>query len=118
MRCAVIGHSLHSDAHARHGDEARPLARSAGGSDPEPPALPGPDLPDVDGATEGAEAARALFAEHGWGGAWVDGIFGFHHFHSTSHEALTVVAGRAVVELGGPQGHPVGGEGIADWRYG
>jgi uncharacterized protein YjlB len=59
---------------------------------------------DVGAATEGAEAARALFAEHGWGGAWVDGIFGFHHFHSTSHEALAVVAGRAVVELGGPQG--------------
>jgi uncharacterized protein YjlB len=51
-----------------------------------------------------AAAARALFAEHGWGGAWVDGIFPFHHFHSTSHEALAVVAGRATVELGGPQG--------------
>jgi len=58
----------------------------------------------VEAATEGADAARALFAEHGWGGAWVDGIFPFHHFHSTSHEALAVVAGRAVVELGGPQG--------------
>ena len=52
----------------------------------------------------GAEAARALFAEHGWGGSWVDGIFPFHHFHSTSHEALAVVAGSATVELGGPQG--------------
>jgi uncharacterized protein YjlB len=57
----------------------------------------------VDGATD-AGAARALFAEHGWGGSWVDGIFDFHHFHSTSHEALAVVAGAAVVELGGPQG--------------
>jgi uncharacterized protein YjlB len=34
----------------------------------------------------------------------VDGVFGFHHFHSTSHEALAVVAGRATLELGGPQG--------------
>ena len=58
----------------------------------------------VEAAEAGAAAARALFAEHGWGGAWVDGIFGFHHFHSTSHEALAVVAGRATVELGGPQG--------------
>jgi uncharacterized protein YjlB len=58
----------------------------------------------VEAAEAGAGAARALFAEHGWGGAWVDGIFGFHHFHSTSHEALAVVAGRATVELGGPQG--------------
>lgn len=58
----------------------------------------------VDAAAGGAEAARSLFAGHGWGGSWVDGIFGFHHFHSTSHEALAVVAGEATVELGGPQG--------------
>jgi uncharacterized protein YjlB len=58
----------------------------------------------VDAAAQGAQAARALFAGHGWGGSWVDGIFDFHHFHSTSHEALAVVSGSAVVELGGPQG--------------
>jgi uncharacterized protein YjlB len=58
----------------------------------------------VDAIADGPAAARALFAEHGWGGSWVDGIFAFHHFHSTSHEALAVVAGAAVVELGGPQG--------------
>ena len=56
------------------------------------------------GAVTDAGAARALFAEHGWGGSWVDGILPFHHYHSTSHEALAVVAGRATVELGGPQG--------------
>jgi uncharacterized protein YjlB len=55
-------------------------------------------------AIEDARAARTVFAEHGWGGSWVDGVFGFHHFHSTSHEALAVVAGRATLELGGPQG--------------
>jgi uncharacterized protein YjlB len=36
-------------------------------------------------AVTGADAARALFAEHGWGGSWVAGVFDFHHFHSTSH---------------------------------
>jgi uncharacterized protein YjlB len=48
--------------------------------------------------------AKALLAEHGWGGSWVDGVFDFHHFHSTSHEALAVIAGQATIELGGPQG--------------
>jgi uncharacterized protein YjlB len=48
--------------------------------------------------------ARALFAQHGWGGSWVDGVFDFHHFHSTSHEVLAVIAGEATLELGGPQG--------------
>jgi uncharacterized protein YjlB len=48
--------------------------------------------------------ARGLFAQHGWGGSWVDGVFDFHHFHSTSHEVLAVIAGEATLELGGPQG--------------
>ena len=48
--------------------------------------------------------ARALLAEHGWGASWVNGVFDFHHFHSTSHEVLAVIAGRATIELGGPQG--------------
>jgi uncharacterized protein YjlB len=52
----------------------------------------------------GVDDARGLFARHGWGGSWVNGIFDFHHFHSTSHEALAVVSGSATVELGGPQG--------------
>jgi uncharacterized protein YjlB len=45
-----------------------------------------------------------VLAGHGWGGAWTDGVFDFHHFHSTSHEVLAVVAGSATLELGGPQG--------------
>ena len=60
----------------------------------------------VDAAAEGADSARALVAAHGWGGAWVDGVFPFHHFHSTSHEVLLVVTGRATLELGGTQGRP------------
>jgi uncharacterized protein YjlB len=50
------------------------------------------------------EAARERFTANGWGGSWVDGVFDFHHFHSTSHEVLAVVAGSATLELGGPQG--------------
>src|SRR3954462_13167298 len=60
---------------------------------------------DVEPAASGdADAVRALFAEHGWRGSWVDAVFDFHHFHSTSHEVLAVVTGRATLELGGPQG--------------
>ena len=58
----------------------------------------------VEAAAAGADAAQALLSSHGWGGAWVDGVFPFHHFHSTAHEVLAVVAGRATIELGGPQG--------------
>ncbi len=52
----------------------------------------------------GIADARERFAAHGWGGTWVDGVFDFHHFHSTSHEALAILDGSATLELGGPQG--------------
>jgi uncharacterized protein YjlB len=47
---------------------------------------------------------HGLLERHGWGGRWVDGVFDFHHFHSTSHETLAVIGGAATLELGGPQG--------------
>jgi uncharacterized protein YjlB len=53
----------------------------------------------------GAAAYEELFARHGWLGAWRDGIFGFHHFHSTAHEVLGIARGTAGVMLGGPRGH-------------
>ncbi len=52
----------------------------------------------------GARAYEELFAEHGWLGAWRDGIYPFHHFHSTAHEVLGIAAGSAEVMLGGPDG--------------
>ncbi len=55
-------------------------------------------------AAEDAAACEALFAKHGWLGAWRDGIFSFHHFHSTAHEVLGIVHGSATVILGGPDG--------------
>jgi uncharacterized protein YjlB len=58
---------------------------------------------DVEQAHDAAECER-MFAEHGWLGAWRNGIYPFHHFHSTAHEVLGIVAGSARVMLGGPQG--------------
>lgn len=55
----------------------------------------------------GAEAFETLFGGHGWGGLWRNGIYGFHHFHSTAHEVLGIAAGTARVRFGGPRGQSV-----------
>jgi uncharacterized protein YjlB len=59
---------------------------------------------DAIGDAGGAAAYEKLFAGHGWLGSWRDGIFSFHHFHSTAHEVLGIASGTASVMLGGPQG--------------
>ena len=58
----------------------------------------------VDAVAAGAASCEELFAGNGWGGSWRDGIFSFHHFHSTAHEVLGIAAGSATVVLGGPSG--------------
>jgi uncharacterized protein YjlB len=45
-----------------------------------------------------------LFASNGWNRSWRNGIFGFHHYHSTAHEVLGVYSGFAKVQLGGENG--------------
>jgi uncharacterized protein YjlB len=71
-------------------------------------AIPNSPLPVLryQGVPEASDAARfeRLLAQHGWLGAWRNGIYSFHHFHSIAHEVLGVVAGSGTVMLGGPGG--------------
>jgi uncharacterized protein YjlB len=58
-------------------------------------------------ASPGVDAAgifERLFEEQGWLGTWRNGIYPYHHYHSTSHEVLGVYAGEATVCLGGEKG--------------
>ncbi len=57
-------------------------------------------------ALDGDAAGRCetLFAGHGWGGAWRNGIFGYDHFHVSMHEVLGIVRGRVRVRFGGDGG--------------
>jgi len=50
-----------------------------------------------------ASTIERVFTENNWGGSWRNGIYNFHHYHSTAHEALGVYAGWAEVQLGGPE---------------
>ena len=53
---------------------------------------------------EGAAWLEARFKENNWTNAWRDGVYSFHHYHSTSHEVLGVYSGHALLHLGGEQG--------------
>lgn len=54
--------------------------------------------------TDPAAIFEALFNAHGWGNGWRNGIYSFHHYHSTAHEVLGVFRGQARVQCGGTQG--------------
>lgn len=53
---------------------------------------------------EAAAACEAIFAANRWQNAWTNGIYTFHHYHSTAHEALAICRGEAHIQLGGEQG--------------
>jgi uncharacterized protein YjlB len=54
-----------------------------------------------------ASVVEKVFSQNNWGGSWRNGIYNYHHYHSTAHEALGVYAGWADVQLGGPENKPV-----------
>ena len=64
-----------------------------------------PDVVRTDaGASETAGFFETIFSDNGWDRSWRDGVFPYHHYHSTQHEVLGVYAGRAEVQFGGEDG--------------
>jgi uncharacterized protein YjlB len=51
-----------------------------------------------------AASMEERFAANDWTDSWRNGIYPFHHYHSTSHEVLGVYRGSATVRLGGEHG--------------
>ena len=51
-----------------------------------------------------AGAVERIFRENQWGGSWRNGIYTYHHYHSTAHEVLGIYSGSVTVQLGGPDG--------------
>lgn len=44
------------------------------------------------------------FKSNNWGNSWRNGIYSYHHYHSTAHEVLGVYSGGAEIQFGGDTG--------------
>lgn len=56
---------------------------------------------------DGAGWLEQHFAKNNWTNSWRNGVYSFHHYHSTSHEVLGVYSGSALLFLGGEKGQKV-----------
>ena len=74
---------------------------------PNNPTLPVVLMRGAFAAGASANAVRARLEASGWGGTWLWQVFSYHHYHPNAHEALAVVAGEAVLMLGGEEGERV-----------
>ncbi len=48
-----------------------------------------------------AATFEEIFHANEWGSSWRNGIYPYHHYHSTAHEVLGISRGEASVRLGG-----------------
>lgn len=74
---------------------------------PNNPTLPVVILAGAADATASAADVQERVRRNGWGGAWLYGVFPYHHYHAEAHEALICVAGEAELLLGGESGERV-----------
>lgn len=50
---------------------------------------------------------KETLEKNGWLGAWTNGVFTYHHYHSLSHEVLVVLDGSATLVFGGSGGKEI-----------
>jgi uncharacterized protein YjlB len=51
-----------------------------------------------------AAVFEELFQSNDWTNTWRNGIYTYHHYHSTTHEVIGVAKGSATIQFGGERG--------------
>lgn len=73
--------------------------------------FPNSDLPVIiyrgviSGGSISSSYFKSLFRSNGWDNSWKNGVYDYHHYHSTSHEVLGVYKGWIELKVGGPNGN-------------
>lgn len=55
-------------------------------------------------SNEPAQTLQNFLKKNHWSNSWVDSIYDYHHYHSTTHEVLVMLEGEGRVQFGGDQG--------------
>lgn len=55
-------------------------------------------------ANQSVHAIQQVLQRNHWGQLWVDSIYDYHHYHSTTHEVLVMIEGVGTVQFGGDEG--------------
>lgn len=57
-----------------------------------------------DGGEVDTDTVREILETNSWGNSWVNGVYDYHHYHSTAHEILVGITGSCSIQFGGPDG--------------
>ena len=74
---------------------------------PNNPLLPLLIYQQVFKSDEKAQKIETCLKRNNWKHAWRNGIYTYHHYHSTAHEVLVALQGQCKLRVGGPAGELV-----------
>ena len=47
------------------------------------------------------------FQARNWSNSWQNGVYGYHHYHSNTHEVLGIYSGFGTIQFGGENGEKI-----------